>query len=283
MRNFIIEHAAQKSGLPNSWLRRCLGKLSVFLLCLGLGLGSSVIAATVSKEAPAHIKQLVKELHAGTALLVDVREVDEWQAGHIEAALLVPLSGLRTGADVDLLAEKERQTRKLYLYCRSGNRVRVAKPLLLQQGYQRVIALKEGFNELRALGLVATPAGLGSSVAATVSKEAPAHIKQLVKELHAGTALLVDVREVEEWEAGHIEAALLVPLSGLQTGADVDLLAEKERQTRKLYLYCRSGNRVRVAKPLLQQQGYQRVIALKEGFNELRALGLVATPAETNH
>ena len=52
----------------------------------------------------------------GDAYLLDVREVDEWQAGHAPDAVHIPLS--RLGAR----AEEVPTDRDVYVICRSGKR-----------------------------------------------------------------------------------------------------------------------------------------------------------------
>ena len=39
-----------------------------------------------------HLETVKKEIAAGTAELIDVREQDEWDAGHVIGARLIPLS-----------------------------------------------------------------------------------------------------------------------------------------------------------------------------------------------
>ena len=64
-------------------------------------------------------------------------------------------------------------------------------------------------------------------------------------------ALLVDVREPEEYAAGHIPGAVNAPLSTL---AGADLPREKA-----LFLYCLRGSRSLRAAGLLRRRGYTRV------------------------
>lgn len=64
-------------------------------------------------------------------------------------------------------------------------------------------------------------------------------------------ALLVDVREPEEYAAGHIPGAVNAPLSTL---AQADLPAD-----RPLFLYCLRGSRSARAAGLLKRRGYARV------------------------
>jgi len=67
----------------------------------------------------------------GDHVIVDVREADEYAAGHIPNAILVPLSNLEKAA-----AEKIPDKKNLLLvYCRSGRRSKIAAKKLAQLGY----------------------------------------------------------------------------------------------------------------------------------------------------
>ncbi|MEI8387994.1 MAG: FAD-dependent oxidoreductase [Verrucomicrobiota bacterium] len=71
-----------------------------------------------------------KELLPGSALLVDVRDPDEFEEGHIAGAINLPLNDLRAR-----LNELPRD-RELWLYCRVGQRGYYAARLLMQHGFQ---------------------------------------------------------------------------------------------------------------------------------------------------
>ncbi|MCX5417627.1 rhodanese-like domain-containing protein [Streptomyces sp. NBC_00059] len=68
-----------------------------------------------------------------TATLVDVRERDEFEAGHAPGALLAPLLRLTDGADVPI-----GDGRNLVLLCRSGRRSQQAVQLLAEGGTEAV-------------------------------------------------------------------------------------------------------------------------------------------------
>ncbi|MFI6654880.1 rhodanese-like domain-containing protein [Streptomyces sp. NPDC050523] len=70
----------------------------------------------------------------GDAVLLDVRESHEWQAGHAPRAVHLPLSALAAGAGLPAHA----QARPLVVICRSGNRSRQAAELLVARGAQAV-------------------------------------------------------------------------------------------------------------------------------------------------
>jgi len=91
-----------------------------------------------------------------------------------------------------------------------------------------------------------------------------------------GDAVLVDVREKGEWEQGHLEGALLLPLSWLKAESRSDKLAEHAAEklpaNKVLYLHCRSGGRVLPAAGFLKKAGYD-VRPLKQGFEDLKDAG----------
>jgi rhodanese-related sulfurtransferase len=97
-----------------------------------------------------HLEILKKEFENGLAQIFDVRELDEWNEGHLKGAHLVPLSELRVGLE----PENKDHSLKTYIYCRSGNRVNMAKPLLESMGFKEVIALREGFVDLFENGFI---------------------------------------------------------------------------------------------------------------------------------
>ena len=75
------------------------------------------------------------------------------------------------------------------------------------------------------------------------------------KEMMDEDAIVLDVRTQEEYDQGHIEGALLLPLSDIQMG-ELSLLEDKDQV---LLVYCRSGNRSESAAKLLIEEGYRQV------------------------
>jgi rhodanese-related sulfurtransferase len=64
---------------------------------------------------------------------------------------------------------------------------------------------------------------------------------------------IVDVRESYEWEAGHIEEAVHIPLTQIMSGAE----GERLDTSRPVVVVCRSGNRSELASLMLQARGYE--------------------------
>ncbi len=85
----------------------------------------------------------------------------------------------------------------------------------------------------------------------------------IVREQASNGAVVVDVREPEEWAAGHIPGAKHVPKSYLESrieGAAPD-------RDQHLILYCASGNRSAWAtRTLVEDLGYENVESMTGGF-----------------
>jgi rhodanese-related sulfurtransferase len=85
-------------------------------------------------------------LRDGGALVLDVRQPDEWAAGHIEGATLIPLGELAAR-----VAEVPRD-RDVVVVCRSGNRSAQGRDILLGAGYAAVTSMAGGMNDWAASG-----------------------------------------------------------------------------------------------------------------------------------
>jgi len=73
------------------------------------------------------------------ALFLDIREPDEWAAGHIRGAKNLPLSRLLAGERPDCLGE-----RPCVIYCARGTRGETAARLLIGEGHRGIHNLRGG-------------------------------------------------------------------------------------------------------------------------------------------
>ncbi|MGV4981044.1 rhodanese-like domain-containing protein [Streptomyces sp. NRAIS4] len=81
-------------------------------------------------------------------MLLDVREPDEWRAGHAPGAVHLPLTALAAGAGLPA----EAQARPVVVICRSGRRSRQAAELLRGMGVEAVDVMG-GMQEWAGAGL----------------------------------------------------------------------------------------------------------------------------------
>jgi sulfur-carrier protein adenylyltransferase/sulfurtransferase len=98
----------------------------------------------------------------------------------------------------------------------------------------------------------------------------------LVREQVSNGAVVVDVREVEEWGAGHIPGAKHVPKSYFETRIEGTV----PDRSQHVILYCQSGNRSAwAARTLLEDLGYAHVESMTGGFTLWKDRGYeVETP-----
>jgi rhodanese-related sulfurtransferase len=89
-------------------------------------------------------------------------------------------------------------------------------------------------------------------------------------------ALLLDVREPEEYACGHIPGALNLPQADLASR-----LAEIPRD-RPVYVACKGGFRSLRAAQFLAQSGIENVLSVKGGTDAWRAAGKPLAVGETD-
>jgi sulfur-carrier protein adenylyltransferase/sulfurtransferase len=82
--------------------------------------------------------------------------------------------------------------------------------------------------------------------------------------------VIVDVREREEWDEGHLPGAVHVPRGHLESRIE-RAVADKSQP---VLLYCASGNRSAFAAKTLEELGYERVASLAGGFTDWKRNGL---------
>lgn len=86
----------------------------------------------------------------------------------------------------------------------------------------------------------------------------PAYIKidvDKAKEMMVEGNIILDVRTKAEYDEQHIENAILLPVDDIQNG-EFDLLPDKDQI---ILVYCRSGNRSKIASEALIEAGYTKV------------------------
>ncbi|MEP3480435.1 MAG: rhodanese-like domain-containing protein [Fuerstiella sp.] len=85
-------------------------------------------------------------------------------------------------------------------------------------------------------------------------------------------AVLLDVREQREWDAGRLKLAKLVPLSVIRNGELPEKIRKMLPKDKPVYLHCLSGGRVLMAAEILKSQGYD-VRPLRSGYEKLLKAG----------
>lgn len=123
-------------------------RLLIAFACLSLLSPCLAMSAEHTKDTLPTVK---KNMEDKKAILVDVREQSEWDAGHIDGAIFLPLSDLKDGVDKEKLAGKLPKEKIVYTHCKSGGRCVSAANILEKFGYD-VRPLKSGYQDLLKAG-----------------------------------------------------------------------------------------------------------------------------------
>jgi glyoxylase-like metal-dependent hydrolase (beta-lactamase superfamily II)/rhodanese-related sulfurtransferase len=194
------------------------------------------------------------------AQLVDVRSPADFAGGHMQGSINIGLEGSFATWSGSILDPK----RPVIVIAEPG-REQEAAVRLGRVGFERVAGhLKGGMGALDK-----RPELVARSTRITV---------QALAERLAGkdAPLVLDVRTPAEWNNGHIEGALHIPLNRLQ-----QRMAEVPRNA-KLAVICRSGYRSSVATSLMHAAGLHDVIDVTGGMDawtRLQAGGATAAKA----
>ena len=99
--------------------------------------------------------------------------------------------------------------------------------------------------------------------------------KEAANELDSG-AVLVDVREPEEWQHGHINGSVQAPRGLLEFFADPTSPRHKDQldPSGRVIVVCASGARASLAALTLKTMGYQDVAILDGGLKGWTEAGL---------
>jgi rhodanese-related sulfurtransferase len=213
------------------------------------------------------VEALKEALTVESTVLIDVREPGDYEEGHIEGAISIPIREL--AQSLELIPTD----RPVIVYCASGWRAGMAYSTLRLMGYDNVSAWAPGWA-----GWTAAEEPVSTDPVEPETFEAPDVEPQLVEAvdgflstlpegfltnsleevqaLIADGAALVDMRQPEEYEEGSIPDALSVPIRSM-VSTDVEV-----PQDGPVVVYCQSGYRAAVALPMYHLLGYTNT----EGF-----------------
>jgi rhodanese-related sulfurtransferase len=245
---------------------------------------------------------------AGDALILDAREPDEFEAGHIAGAVNLPFSEVNP----DRIEGVDSGGRPIVTYCDGECEVSMdlAWELVLQAGHRKVLVFVGGFPEWEEAGYpVGTGPGDASGAVAAADDssfttyiddpmaffgsddgeaadgepalpEIPEIDRPLSTELDtvkqffdARAAVLLDTREAEEYVEGHIPGALSYPYD--LVGEDPRELDGIDPDGRPIIAYCGGGTceiSMGVADALIAR-GHRKVLVFMGGFPEWEAAG----------
>ena len=103
--------------------------LSLLLLLTGCGGNASGAYQQITQEAAKEM------MDTQEVIILDVREQDEYDSGHIPGAVLLPVGTIDEDTAAEVIPEKDST---VLVYCRSGNRSKTASAALADLGYTNI-------------------------------------------------------------------------------------------------------------------------------------------------
>lgn len=203
--------------------------------------------------------------------LVDVREPSEWENdGYIDGAINVPLRSLP--AMIDQLPEDK--DAPVVIYCKAGARGSIAYTLAGMLGYTNVRNLSGGFSGWMSAGypfvggmveevaesVPPTGTPLDAEALAPIAAEYYAAVPQGFESAAAAdfavlaeTAFILDVRELDEYEGGHLAGAVNIPVRTVVENLNLIPMDQP------IAVYCAKGLRGAIATTALNMLGYEAI------------------------
>ncbi|WP_195463274.1 rhodanese-like domain-containing protein [Anaerotruncus colihominis] len=102
------------------------------LLLLLTGCGGSADDASYQQITQEKAKEI---MDTQEVIILDVREQDEYDSGHIPGAVLLPVGTIDEETAAEVIPEKDSM---VLVYCRSGNRSKTASETLVGLGYTNI-------------------------------------------------------------------------------------------------------------------------------------------------
>jgi rhodanese-related sulfurtransferase len=228
------------------------------------------------------VEALKEALQVENTVLIDVREASDYEAGHIEGAINIPIREL--ASSTSLIPTD----RPVIVYCASGWRAGMSYSTLRLMGYENVRGWGPGAAGWEAAGepfstdaveaedfgdpgfepqLVEAVDGFLS----TLPEGFLTNSLEGVQELIGQGATLVDMREPAEYEEGFIPEAISVPIRTMaSTDAEIP-------QSGPMVVYCQSGYRAALALPMWHLLGYTNAVGFPGSFGAWEAAGEVVS------
>jgi hydroxyacylglutathione hydrolase len=198
--------------------------------------------APLEALAPARVKET---LHGGATLL-DGRSPREFDGLHVPGSINVTMTRAAVGTRAAWIVDPESEV--IVTAATDAEAARMAR-LLEAVGFRRLAGYLGG-------GVAAwAQAGLerGSTPAIDVV--------ELARRLGSNDVALLDVRDNDEWEEGHVAGSTHVPYYRLRNGLPASLRVTE----RGCVVACSVGNRSSIAASLLKRSGVANVIHVAEG------------------
>ena len=111
---------------------KCIFPLLISLLLLLTGCGGNAADGSYQQITQEEAKEM---MDSQEVIILDVREQDEYDSGHIPGAMLLPVGMINEETAAGVIPGKDAT---VLVYCRSGNRSKTASSTLADLGYTNI-------------------------------------------------------------------------------------------------------------------------------------------------
>ena len=111
---------------------KCIFPLLISLLLLLTGCGGNAADGSYQQITQEEAKEM---MDSQEVIILDVREQDEYDNGHIPGAVLMPVGSIDEDTAAEVIPEKDSA---VLVCCRSGNRSKTASSALAELGYTNI-------------------------------------------------------------------------------------------------------------------------------------------------
>ena len=196
---------------------------------------------SMKKSMKALDLNMVLSLHKSGAQIVDVREAADFAGAHFRASINIGIDG-RFATWAGTILNKDVPI----IIIAEASRVEEAVMRLGRIGFHNVRGfLKGGMESLKDR----------NDLISKTQRISAAAIDEL-----EGETTIIDIRNENEWEGGHIEGSLNIPLNHL-----ADRIAEVPLSG-QVIVHCQGGYRSMIAASLLEKEGLSNVFDLVGGY-----------------
>ena len=181
--------------------------------------------------------------------VVDARNPEEYQEVHIKGAINIPEK--QFSDHIELLPRDK--SARIVFYCngiKCGKSKKASKKAM-ELGYDNLSVYAEGMPVWEEKGMPIY-AGPDYEKRIETTKISPVELHSLIAG-GSDTFTVVDVRDREEFDEGHIPGAINIPVSGFASQSDA---LDKKK---KIIVYCNSGGRSYNAYRKLMKLGYKDI------------------------
>ena len=198
---------------------------------------SNVLRNTVNTLTCAELQEKMNKKE--NLQIVDVRTVQEYELGHLDQAILIPVDELR-----ERMCELNPDIETI-LYCKVGLRGYLAARIMEQNGFKNIKNLTGG------LLTCPTPS---PTLLTSINTQHQMNVDHLFDQYKKTNAWIWDVREPDEYAFEHIENTTNIPLGKI---------SERFHEIAKdqiIYVLCQSGIRSEQAVQQLSSAGYKSIL-----------------------